>query len=169
MMTIAEVNGLSSVGFIGAFGAVYEHSAWVAGQAADERPFDSRDALMAAMRDVVEEASDERKLELIRAHPDLAGKLARAGALTAESTREQSGLGLDRLGDEEYDRFTDLNERYRARFGFPFIICARMSTRDSVLEAFEKRLTHDRDEEIAEALRQIHHIARLRIEDLVEG
>lgn len=167
MIPIAEINGLTTVEFIGRFGGVYEHSSWVAGQVADRRPFKTRDALVAAMRAAVDAASDVRKLELIQAHPDLAGKLARAGKLTAESTGEQSGLGLDRLSDTEYARFSELNERYRARFGFPFIICARMTTREGVVAAFEERLGHDTETEIAEALHQIHHIARLRIEDLV--
>lgn len=167
MIPIGEINRLTDDGFATTLGGVYEHSRWVAERVASERPFENRNALVAAMRTEVDAASDERKLELIRAHPDLAGKLARAGSLTAESTREQSGIGLDRLSDAEYERFSDLNERYRIRFGFPFIICARMTTRQGVLEAFDRRLANERDREIAEALRQIHHIARLRIEDLV--
>jgi 2-oxo-4-hydroxy-4-carboxy-5-ureidoimidazoline decarboxylase len=106
-------------------------------------------------------------LALILAHPDLAGRLARAGALTAESTREQAGLGLDRLSEELYDRITSLNAAYRARFGFPFIICARMTTLEGMLEAFETRLHHDRETEIREALRQIHFIAGLRLADKI--
>ena len=119
------------------------------------------------MREAVENAGDSAKLALIRAHPDLAGKLARAGALSAESTREQAGLGLDRLSDDEFERFSDLNTRYRERFGFPFVICARLTDKPGILAAFARRVEHDAAEEIAEALRQIHHIARLRLDDLV--
>ncbi len=119
------------------------------------------------MRQTVENATAVEKLVLIRAHPDLAGKLAKAGKLTAESTREQAGLGLDRLDDEEFARFQSRNESYQAKFGFPFIICARLTTKQGVLEAFEKRLDHSREVEINEALKQIHEIARLRLEDLL--
>ncbi len=167
MTDLENLNRIEPGEFIDLLGGVYEHSPWVAERATASRPFSSRDELLARLSDVVETASDEEKLTLIRAHPDLAGKLARAGALTPESVREQAGLGLDRLGDEEYDRFSRLNTAYRERFGFPFIICARLSTRPGVLQAFETRLTHDRETEIAEALRQIHLIARLRVEDLV--
>lgn len=153
--------------FVGRIGGVYEHSAWVADRVAEQRPFQDRAQLAAAMRLVVETATDEAKLGLIRAHPDLAGKLARAGGLGAESAREQAGLGLDRLSDAEFDCFSDLNERYKARFGFPFVICVRLMDKPGILEGFEKRLGNGEREEIAEALRQIHHIARLRLSDLV--
>jgi 2-oxo-4-hydroxy-4-carboxy-5-ureidoimidazoline decarboxylase len=123
--------------------------------------------LQIALRATVENSGDGEKLALIRAHPDLAGKLARAGALTAESTREQAGLGLDRLSDDAYENFSKLNQAYQERFGFPFIICARLTTQAGVLDAFAERLPHSREVEIRTALVQIHEIARLRLEDLV--
>eukprot|EP00903_Cladosiphon_okamuranus_P003567 g3565.t1 len=119
------------------------------------------------MRRTVDASGASEKLQLIRSHPDLGGKLARAGALTEESTREQAGLGLDRLSDAEFTEFDRLNHEYRARFDFPFIICARLTTKSGVLEAFRKRLANSTAQEVAEALRQIHEIARLRIGDLV--
>lgn len=167
MLDIAEINGLDPAGFLSALGGVYEHSPWVAERSLKNRPFADRDALVRTMSRVVDEASDEEKTALILAHPDLAGKLARAGALTAESTREQAGLGLDRLSDEEFGEFSRFNSDYREKFGFPFIICARLTTKAGVLEAFRERLGNDVDSEKREALRQIHHIARLRIEDKV--
>jgi 2-oxo-4-hydroxy-4-carboxy-5-ureidoimidazoline decarboxylase len=133
-----------------------------------QRPFSNIEALRIAMRQRVEDASEVEKLALIRAHPDLAGKLAKAGKLTQESTREQAGLGLDRLQDEEYEQFQKYNDSYREKFGFPFIICARLTTKQGVLEAFEKRLEHAPEIEVAEALKQIHEIARLRLGDLID-
>jgi 2-oxo-4-hydroxy-4-carboxy-5-ureidoimidazoline decarboxylase len=168
MADLSNLNALPAADFISLLGGVYEHSPWVAEAVASQRPFADRDDLIAAMWAVVEAASDERKLTLIRAHPDLAGKLARAGALTEESKREQSGLGLDRLTDEEFEAFTDFNGRYRERFGFPFIICARLTTKQGVLDAFAKRIGQTSEEEMRTALQEIHHIARLRILDLVE-
>ena len=166
-LTVDALNAMPKADFIACLGRIYEHSPWVAEQTADERPFSGKEHLADRMREAVENAGDSAKLALIRAHPDLAGKLARAGALSAESTREQAGLGLDRLSDDEFERFSDLNTRYRERFGFPFVICARLTDKPGILAAFARRVEHDAAEEIAEALRQIHHIARLRLDDLV--
>jgi len=168
MADLSNLNALSAGEFVGLLGGVYEHSPWVAEAVASQRPFADRDDLISAMRSVVEAASDEQKLKLIRAHPDLAGKLARAGALTEESKREQAGLGLDRLTDEEFEAFMDFNERYRERFGFPFIICARLTTKQGVLDAFARRIGQSSEQEMQIALVEIHHIARLRMLDLVE-
>ncbi len=167
MLDIEEINRLDPAGFLSALGGAYEHSPWVAERSLKKRPFADRDDLVRTMGGVVDEASDDEKTALILAHPDLAGKLARAGALTAESTREQAGLGLDRLSDEEFGEFSRFNADYREKFGFPFIICARLTTKAGVIEAFRQRLENDVDSEKREALRQIHHIARLRIEDKV--
>jgi 2-oxo-4-hydroxy-4-carboxy-5-ureidoimidazoline decarboxylase len=167
MMTVEQLNSMSELDFVRHLGGVYEHSSWVAERVLARRPFDSRSAMVAAMRMTVESALDQEKLDLISSHPDLAGKLARAGALTEESTREQAGLGLDRLTDHEYDRFSALNSAYREKFGFPFIICARLTTKAGVLEAFERRLANSGIQEMQEALFQIHHIARLRMEDKI--
>ncbi len=167
-LSIGALNAMEKEDFVGRFGGIYEHSAWVAGVVAEHRPFQDRAALTAAMRMAVETATDEAKLALIRAHPDLAGKLARAGELSETSAREQAGLGLDRLSDAEFERFTELNDRYRERFGFPFVICVRLTDKAGILEAFESRLENPMPAEISEALRQIHHIARLRLGDAVE-
>ncbi|MEK7951050.1 2-oxo-4-hydroxy-4-carboxy-5-ureidoimidazoline decarboxylase [Luteolibacter sp. Y139] len=166
-LTVDALNAMPKADFVACLGGIYEHSPWVAEQTAGERPFSGKEHLADRMRAAVENADESAKLALIRAHPDLAGKLARAGALSAESTREQAGLGLDRLSDAEFERFTDLNTRYRERFGFPFVICVRLTDRPGILAAFERRLEHDAAAEIAEALRQIHYIAGLRLGDLV--
>jgi 2-oxo-4-hydroxy-4-carboxy-5-ureidoimidazoline decarboxylase len=168
MIPIPELNAISNKNFIAVLGGVYEHSPWVAERTMEQRPFPDAENLAREMRAAVAAATAEEKLALIRAHPDLAGKLARAGGLTGESTREQAGLGLDRLGDAEYRQFSESNARYQERFGFPFIICARKTTKQGVLDAFEVRLKNSKEQEISEALRQIHEIARLRLEDLVE-
>jgi len=168
-LSIGELNAMEKDGFVAELGGIYEHSEWVAHSVSEQRPFQERAMLVASMRMAVETATDEEKLALIRAHPDLAGKLARAGVLSEASTREQAGLGLDRLSDAEFERFTELNGRYRERFGFPFVICVRLTDKAGILAGFESRLGNDLAAEISEALRQIHHIARLRLMDRVEG
>lgn len=167
MISLAQLNAASDEAFVSQLGGLYEHSEWVARAILGQRPFLSLRDLQRALHDEVEKSSLEAKLVLIRAHPDLAGKLARAGELTEESTREQAGLGLDRLDEEEYQQFSERNERYREIFGFPFIICARMTTKQGVMAAFDARLGNSVTAEIAEALVQIHHIARLRLLDAV--
>lgn len=166
-MSITELNGLDRERFAGALGAIFEASPWVAEHAWERRPFTARRDLHAAMVDAVAASGEERQLALIRAHPDLAGRAARAGDLSAASTREQAGAGLDRLSDAEFERFHALNDRYKERFGFPFIICVRDHTKATILAAFEARLRNDRRREIAEALRNIARIAELRLADVV--
>jgi 2-oxo-4-hydroxy-4-carboxy-5-ureidoimidazoline decarboxylase len=169
MISLVQLNAASDTIFLNALGGIYEHSEWIARAILPQRPFSSLDDLRNALRQVVESSAMEKKRVLIRAHPDLAGRLARAGKLTEESTREQAGLGLDRLSDEEYETFSECNRRYRESFGFPFIICARMTTKDEVLAAFKRRLENSANSEVDEAIEQIHHIARLRLLDIITG
>lgn len=164
---IERLNRHDEAGFVAEVGALYEHSPWIAALAWHHRPFADRDSLREAMQRIVRDASRARQLDLIRAHPDLAGRLARASTLTSHSAHEQGGLGLDRLSDEEYDRFDRLNAAYRTRFGMPFIIAVRAQTRDGVMTAFETRLRHDPEAEIASALEQIDRIAAFRLADLI--
>jgi 2-oxo-4-hydroxy-4-carboxy-5-ureidoimidazoline decarboxylase len=141
--------------------ALFEHSPWVEARA-DARPSsgDRHRDLMA----VVYEATPEEQLALIRAHPELAGKAALDGSLTEASAAEQAGAGLDRLSQSEFDRFHALNAAYREKFGFPFIICVRLTDKAGILAAMERRLASDRDAEIATALDEIGKIVRLRLE-----
>ena len=141
--------------------ALFEHSPWVEARA-DARPSsgDRHSDLMA----VVHDASAEEQLALIRAHPELAGKVAVDGSLTEASAAEQASAGLDRLTQAEFDRFHALNAGYREKFGFPFIICVRLTDKAGILAAMERRLANGRDAEIAEALAQIGEIVRLRLE-----
>ena len=151
--------------FVDKYGGVYEHSPWIAEQAADVVG-DATDVetIAAVMADCVDNASEEQQLALIRAHPDLAGKAQIAGELTADSTTEQSSAGLDHCTPEEYLRFQDMNQAYHLRFGFPFVMAVRDSSRADILDAFERRLGNDRTEEFETALAEIHKIARLRLD-----
>jgi 2-oxo-4-hydroxy-4-carboxy-5-ureidoimidazoline decarboxylase len=152
--------------FVARYGGVFERSPWVAEAAWEQAPFASTEALHAAMVDAVRRAPHERQLALVRAHPDLAGRAAIAGELTADSAREQSSAGLDRLTPAEYAALTSATAAYAARHGFPFVICVREHTRASILAAARERLDHDTDTELGVALAEIAAIARLRLEDL---
>jgi 2-oxo-4-hydroxy-4-carboxy-5-ureidoimidazoline decarboxylase len=152
-----------------ALGEIYEKSPWVAERAFGRRPFATVAALTDAMAAAVAAASRDEKLALVRSHPDLAGKAARAGDLTHASRAEQGALGLDRLSRAEYARFEQLNAAYAGKFGFPFVICVRRQTRDAILDTFEARCGNEADAELAAALVEIDLIARLRLAQLVKG
>ena len=166
-VSLAAVNAMGQVDFTAALGFVFELSPWVVERAHGAGPFADRQALHDAMMAVLEAAPEAEKLALIRAHPELAGKAAIAKALTAESLSEQAHAGLDRLTPDEYARFHDLNAAYAARFAFPFIICARLNDKTSILAAMQRRLANDPTTEIAEAIAQIGLISRLRLFDAV--
>jgi OHCU decarboxylase len=166
-MTLSELNRLDRAAFTAALGQLFEHSPWVAAEAWTRRPFADRGQLLAALLETLRAAQPEAQLALVRAHPDLAGKLSRAGNLTSQSAREQAGAGLDRLSDEEFARCHALNAAYRAKFGFPFVICVRANDKAKILAAFERRLLRDGETERAEALRQIGDIVRYRLDDLL--
>jgi len=168
-MTLSEVNALDRGRFVAALGGVFEHSAWVAEAAWPQRPFANLDALHAAMIAAMGEASQDAKLALIRAHPELAGKAAIRGELTADSTREQSGAGLTDCSPQEFTRLQELNRAYTMKFGFPFIIAVKGLDRAAIIARLAQRLERDRPTELAEALSQIARIARLRLEAMVEA
>jgi OHCU decarboxylase len=155
--------------FVELFGGIYEHSVWIAREAwrfgLDER-HDTPAGLSAVMADVVEQAAVERQLELIRAHPDLAGRAAVQGELTAESTSEQASAGIDRCTPREFERFQRFNHLYKDKFGFPFVMAVKGSNRFEILGAFEERLDNDVETEVRRALDEIHKIARLRLNEL---
>ena len=161
-----KVNELGREAFIERFGPLFEHSPWVAADAWSDRPFADEDELFEALLSAMYSAPTERKLALIRAHPDLAGRAAIEGTLTRSSTTEQTAAGLDRLTPDEFEAFTRLNGAYRERFGFPFVVCVREHTKESILRVAAERLEHTRDEEVRVALEEIAKIARLRLEDL---
>lgn len=168
-ISIEQINRLDRGEFVSRFGPVFEDSPWIAEEAWDSRPFESVDDLHRKLCEMMYAAPRERQLSLIRAHPDLAGKAAIAGELTAESSREQASAGLDRLSPEEYEAFTGMNAAYREKFGLPMIVCARDHTKESILREAGSRLKNDREEEVGTALGEIAKIARYRLRDLVES
>ncbi|MCL1619116.1 2-oxo-4-hydroxy-4-carboxy-5-ureidoimidazoline decarboxylase [Ralstonia pseudosolanacearum] len=166
---LAQLNAMDTAQFVRTLGGIYEHSPWVAEQAAGQRPFASADALAAAMRRAVDGAGEGPQLKLVRAHPELAGKAAVRGELTAESTREQAGAGLDQCSPEEFARLQALNARYNDKFGFPFILAVRGYDRHGIIDVFARRLENDRATELRASLEQIHRIAGFRLHDLISG
>ena len=157
------VDRLDHDAFVERFGGVFEQSSWVAERAWATRPFGTLDALYAAMLDAVQRAPEDVRMTLIRSHPDLAANVA----LTQESEREQAAAGLGNLTPEQAERITWLTTAYRARFGFPFVVCAREHTPDSIIAAAEERTESEREREVATAMGEIAKIARLRLADLV--
>lgn len=164
----SSLNTRSQAEFVAALGDIFEGSPWVAERAFQKRPFASPAELHRAMCKVVAAADADAQLELIRAHPDLAGKAAIAGTLTATSSREQAGAGLGNLTEDEYRRFHTLNEAYRAHFGFPFVLAVKGHTKTSILDAYGARLANSPDAERRTALGEIYKIARFRLEALGE-
>src|ERR1700760_2227064 len=165
--TLAELNACSQSDFVAALANIFEYSPWIADHAAAARPFAGVNQLFAAMKAAVDRAAPELRLTLIKAHPDLANKTQRAAGLTAESNAEQNSVGLDRLSDAEYEAFERVNNAYRDKFGFPYIVCVRRHTRDSILRDFERRLPNDAEAETRKSIEEIYRIAALRVDQLV--
>ena len=165
--SLAALNSCGKGAFVAALGHLFEHSPWVAAETCERRPFRDWDGLYAALCATVQGAPAARQLALVRAHPDLAGRLAAAGALTNASAGEQAAAGLDRLAPQEAAEMERLNGAYRARFGFPFVICARLNAKAAILEAMRRRLANTPDAELSTALEEIAKIARLRLNDVI--
>jgi 2-oxo-4-hydroxy-4-carboxy-5-ureidoimidazoline decarboxylase len=166
-MRLTEINAMDEERFVQALGGIFENSPWVARGAFVDRPFATADALHAAMVAAVDRAGDPQKLALLRAHPELAGKAAIRGEMTDDSTQEQSGAGLSRCSPGELARLTELNARYNARFGFPFILAVKGYDRAGIIGEFERRVTRDRATELDEGLAQIARITRFRLDALI--
>ena len=163
-MELAQLNTLGEDAFVAHFGSVFEHSPWVAQPAWRRRPFSSLEELHRAMMSEVREARLEEQLSLVRAHPELAGREAREGALTADSSAEQARLGLAALSSEQHQTIAELNRSYRRKFSFPCIVALRLhATRDSVTSEMQRRLGNDAVTELRNALEQIGHITRGRL------
>jgi 2-oxo-4-hydroxy-4-carboxy-5-ureidoimidazoline decarboxylase len=165
-VALEELSSLGKDEFVARLGGIFEHSPWVAEQAWRQRPFRSVEELHRAMVDVVNRASSEQQLNLIRAHPELAG----GEALTVASTSEQARLGFHRLAKEELEEMNQLNRRYRDKFGFPCIVALKLhAERRGVMAEMARRLGNSREEEIRNALEQISHITRGRLEKMLHG
>jgi allantoate deiminase/N-carbamoyl-L-amino-acid hydrolase len=174
MTTLQQLNSADIASFIDALRGIYEHSPWIPERAAVHRPFASLAALKLALQAAVSGASEDEQLSLLRAHPELAGKAAIAGELTAESTGEQAASGLNRCSPEEYALLHRLNAAYNDKFGFPFILAVKGPTgkgltRQAIIATFERRLKNRRQDELQEALRQVHRIAEIRLNDLLKA
>jgi 2-oxo-4-hydroxy-4-carboxy-5-ureidoimidazoline decarboxylase len=168
-LRLEQLNAAPTDDFVAALADIYEHSPWVAGAVAGQRPFASLASLNDAMVAAVRAAPPAQKLALIERHPDLAGKAARAGHITAESQSEQGGAGLDRLSDAEYALFAQLSDAYRQTFRIPFIVCVRRHTKESILRQYQRRLQNTRQAELEAALNEIFRIAALRLSDRVQA
>jgi OHCU decarboxylase len=167
-VSLSSLHAAGRAAFVERVGPIFEHSPWIAERAWDRRPFADRVALLAALLAVVAEAAEAEQLNLVRAHPDLAGRLARQGRVTADSAREQAAAGLAALTPEQLAEIERLNEAYQARFGFPFVICARLNNVETIVRALRERVNHGRDTELAVALEEIGKIAALRLAERVE-
>lgn len=168
-LTLAHVNKAGWAEFMQLIGPVFEASPWIAEATWPRRPFATLADLHAALCATVRATPESRQLELLCAHPDLAGRAALAGKLTRESAQEQAGAGLTQLTAAELALFQERNAAYRARFGFPFIICARLNAKEAILAALARRQEHSREEEIRTALEEIFKIAHLRLRDLIQA
>ena len=164
MLKLDELNALSREEFTITLAPTFEHSPWVVARTAAQRPFSSVADLHAALCQTVAKAHDDEKLALIRAHPDLGDKVE----LTAESQSEQASAGLGRASIDEIEQLRENNRRYRERFGFPFVICARENKKKAIQRAFAARLKNSREQEIETALQEIYKIANLRLHDLIQ-
>jgi OHCU decarboxylase len=166
--TITELNTLSRDEFVRVIGPVFEHSPWIAEETWENRPFPGLNKLGHRLCETVLIAGEKKQLALIRAHPDLVGKAALAGTLTAASNSEQASAGLNQLTPDEIADFQKFNQAYRDKFAFPFVICARLNKKEAILNGFRARLKNSRELEIQTALEEIFKIARLRLADIVE-
>ena len=167
MISLSQVNSFSRGEFTRVIGPMFEHSPWIAEMAFAKKPFADLENLHRALCETVKNSAEEKQIALIRAHPDLVGKIALAGHLTKESTNEQASAGLNKLSQAEIDLFQKQNAAYKEKFGFPFVICARLNKKEAILAGFERRLKDSQEEEIKTALEEIFKIAELRLRDLI--
>ena len=165
--SLAELNRTSRDEFVRVVGSVFESPPWIAEETWIKRPFRDLGQLHSALCETIRSAGVKKQLALIRAHPDLVGRAALAGTLSPESNREQASADLVNLTTDEIATFQRLNQNYREKFGFPFVICARLNKKDAILNGFLVRLEHSLEEEMKAALEEIYKIAYLRLQDIL--
>ena len=166
---MAAINTMDRAAFVEKFGGIFEKSPWVAEKAWDKKPFATIDDMHAAMVTVARNAPLPSQLTLLQSHPDLAGKEAQAGAMTASSVYEQASAGLNALSKAEVARISELNTAYKQKFGFPFIIAVRMHTKEGIFFDFSRRLQNDTQTEYANDLQNVYAITRLRLDKMLTG
>jgi 2-oxo-4-hydroxy-4-carboxy-5-ureidoimidazoline decarboxylase len=166
---VSQINQFDQADFVRIVGPAFENSPWIAEKTFAKKPFANFETLHGVLCETVKNSGEEKQLTLICAHPDLVGKIALARQLTKESTNEQASAGLNKLSAAEIDLFQKQNEAYKNKFGFPFVICARLNKKDAILKGFEARLINSREQEIQTALAEIFKIAELRLRDLIVG
>jgi len=166
-LILDNLNSSDQASFTSIVGPVFEHSPWIAEATWNKKPFADLDELHRVLCDTVRASGEQKQLGLIRAHPDLVGRAALAGTLTPSSAAEQSDAGLNKLTPEEIATFQRFNQAYRDKFGFPFVICARLNKKEAILNAFPVRLENSREQEIKTALEEIYKIAYFRLQDMV--
>jgi 2-oxo-4-hydroxy-4-carboxy-5-ureidoimidazoline decarboxylase len=164
---MTSINAMDHAAFVAKFGGIFEKSPWVADSAWDKKPFASLDEMHAAMVSVVKYAPLPKQLSLLQAHPDLAGKEAQAGAMTASSVSEQASAGLNALSKAEMTQISDFNAAYKQKFGFPFIIAVRMHSKEGIFFDFNQRLKNDTQTEYANDLQNVYAITRLRLDKML--
>lgn len=167
LFSLQDLNALNQEEFTQALSPLFEGPPWIVAEAWHARPFRTRTDLHNALCSVMYQAPPDKQVALLRSHPDLVGRAALEGKLSSASTSEQAAAGLDQLSPEEIVTFTQFNQTYRERFGFPFVICARENKKESILAGFTTRLHNSRDQEIVCALREVAKICALRLQDLV--
>jgi 2-oxo-4-hydroxy-4-carboxy-5-ureidoimidazoline decarboxylase len=166
---MTSINAMDREAFVQKFGGIFEKSPWVAEKAWEKKPFASLDEMHAAMVAVARYAPASAQLALLQSHPDLAGKEAQAGTMTASSVAEQASAGLNSLSHEEMMQISELNAAYKKKFGFPFIIAVRMHTKEGILFEFNRRLSNDTQTEFANDLQNVYVITRLRLNKLLDA
>ena len=166
---MAPINAMDRAAFVQKFGGIFENSPWIAEKAWEKRPFTGLDDMHAAMVAVAKNAPAAMQLALLQSHPDLAGKEAQAGAMTASSIAEQASAGLNALSSAEVTELSGLNAAYKAKFGFPFIIAVRMHTKEGIFFEFKRRLQNDTQTEFANDLQNVYIITRLRLNKLLDA
>jgi len=162
---INKINKLSKSEFIKVFANIFENARWIAEELYNQKPFDNFEALSSKMLNIFEATTREKQLKILNAHPDLANKI-KISLLTPDSLKEQTSAGLDRCTEEELDEFKHLNERYKKKFGFPFILAVKGKNKNEILDNFRKRISFDPTTEFDETIKQVKQIASLRLKEL---